>query len=127
MCFKIYFFFKDARSVLVNGKQISYVSPVRDQGSCGYLTLILFFFCCSKIYFIFFKRACYAYSALDSMQSFYFKKYGQMMNLSIQEIIDCSSQWGNQGCSGGSMGNGKLILAFFFFFFFFSSSNFKLH
>jgi hypothetical protein len=48
---------------------------------------------------------CYVFSAIDSITSLYMKKYNQMLNISIQEVVDCSSAWGNVGCFGGSMEN----------------------
>lgn len=74
----------DARNVMINGRSVSLVSPVQDQGLCG---------------------CCYVFSAIDSITSIYMKKYNQMLNISIQEVVDCSSPWGNFGCNGGSMEN----------------------
>jgi hypothetical protein len=34
-------------------------------------------------------------------------KYGVLLILSVQELTDCSKSWGNSGCIGGSMQNGK--------------------
>lgn len=39
-------------------------------------------------------------------------KYGELLNLSVQELADCSTNWGNTGCSGGTMQNGLLKTIF---------------
>ena len=60
------------------------------------------------------------FSALDAISSQYALKYGVMLTLSNQELVDCSSPYGNQGCSGGAMANGMAIFYFqdkFFQFF----------
>lgn len=60
-----------------------FVPPVTDQGSCG---------------------SCYAHVAIADIQSSYLMK-GFNYSLSIQQIVDCSSTYGNYGCQGGWMGN----------------------
>ena len=50
---------------------------------------------------------CYAFSATDALSAQYMKKYNNMINLSVQEVVDCSFPWSNQGCFGGSMENGN--------------------
>ncbi len=59
------------------------LTPIRDQGSCG---------------------GCYAFSTIASIESAYLirnKLNYWSINLSIQQIIDCSSAYGNYGCEGG--------------------------
>ncbi|XP_068747154.1 counting factor associated protein D-like [Montipora capricornis] len=56
------------------------VNPVRSQGICG---------------------SCYAYSVTGAMEGAYFIKTGTLLNLSEQQIIDCSWGFGNRGCKGG--------------------------
>ncbi|XP_067032987.1 uncharacterized protein [Acropora muricata] len=56
------------------------VNPVRSQGICG---------------------SCYAYSVTGAMEGAYFIKTGTLLNLSEQELIDCSWGFGNRGCKGG--------------------------
>ncbi|KAG7153877.1 Digestive cysteine proteinase 3-like 2 [Homarus americanus] len=51
------------------------VTPVKDQGQCG---------------------SCFAFSA-------HFLKTGNLVSLSDQELVDCSTSYGNYGCSGGWM------------------------
>lgn len=59
------------------------LTPIRNQGSCG---------------------GCYAFSTIASIESAYLirnKLNYWSINLSIQQIIDCSSAYGNYGCEGG--------------------------
>lgn len=60
-----------------NGK----VSKVKNQGQCG---------------------SCWAFSATAAMESGLLIA-GQTINLSEQQLVDCSRSYGNQGCSGGWM------------------------
>ena len=55
------------------------VSPVKNQGGCG---------------------SCWAFSAVAILDSFALFK-NQAVDLSEQQIIDCSSSYGNHGCNGG--------------------------
>lgn len=56
------------------------VNPVRSQGICG---------------------SCYAYSVTGAMEGAYYIKTGTLLNLSEQQLIDCSWGFGNRGCKGG--------------------------
>jgi C1A family cysteine protease len=55
------------------------VSPVKNQGSCG---------------------SCWAFSAVAVLESFSLMK-GATVNLSEQQLVDCSRAQGNAGCNGG--------------------------
>ncbi|EFA83806.1 hypothetical protein PPL_02874 [Heterostelium album PN500] len=59
----------------------SYLPPVKKQGSCG---------------------SCYAFGPLAQLETALAIK-GQRVSLSEQEIVDCTSSYGNKGCSGGWM------------------------
>uniref|UniRef100_A0A2A4JAL6 Uncharacterized protein n=1 Tax=Heliothis virescens TaxID=7102 RepID=A0A2A4JAL6_HELVI len=58
----------------------SVVTPVKDQGDCG---------------------SCYAFSAIANVESLYGIKHKDTLDLSVQQVIDCSTE--NHGCHGGVM------------------------
>lgn len=45
--------------------------------------------------------SCYAFSATETVESAYCIEHGKLYTLSPQQIVDCSSSEGNNGCSGG--------------------------
>jgi cathepsin L len=59
-----------------------YVNPIKDQGGCG---------------------SCWAFSAISSLESQYFKKTGNLKSFSEQNLVDCvyASRTGADGCQGG--------------------------
>ncbi|CAF5008208.1 unnamed protein product, partial [Rotaria sp. Silwood1] len=59
------------------------VSSVKDQKQCG---------------------SCYAFATTAVLESLYARKWGSnyLTNFSPQEIVDCSTSYGNYGCNGGN-------------------------
>lgn len=79
--------FKDIKYVPYNldWRKSNKVSSVKNQLNCG---------------------SCWAFSTAEAIESAWAIKHNKLYNLSEQELVDCSHNYGNNGCEGGSMDNG---------------------
>ena len=65
----------------VDWRMINYVTPVKDQGSCG---------------------SCWAFSAIEAIESAWMiAGSDEQVIMSTQELVDCTNAEGNMGCNGG--------------------------
>ncbi len=64
----------------VDWREKGAVGPIRDQGQCG---------------------SCFAHSAVENIESVNAIKTGTFTSFSVQETVDCSYSYGDNGCNGG--------------------------
>jgi len=60
--------------------RLDYVSPVKDQGSCG---------------------SCWTFSTVGCLESAHLIRYRRLETYAEQQLVDCAGRFGNFGCSGG--------------------------
>lgn len=68
----------------VDWRQQGAVTRIKDQGKCS---------------------GCYGFSSAGAMEGAYAIKTGKLQDFSAAQLIDCTGNYGNHGCSGGYMTN----------------------
>ena len=68
-------------SAAIDWRNRSAVTPVKDEGTCG---------------------SCWAFSTTGALEGLYAINNRMLLNFSEQQLVDCSTEGGNDGCNGGT-------------------------